>query len=837
MSELDLSRQLRLISNLTEQERQDLRWDRQKYDGGGAFELEAATSGPAATLSGAEVAALVSERARDLVILYEVTSRRAYERLYNRPLWPGGASGVTIGIGYDVGYASPKGLADTWRGLISFDYVTQLAKSCHVTGDAARQMTPQFHDITIPWDAAMEAFNRHDLPNYGRQTLQALPNSEKLPPDCFGAMFSLVYNCGPRMQDRRPGDRTEMRAMRDAIQSGDFARVPGELRKMKRLWPGANQTGLPKRREAEAVLFEAGLASQAKPVAVAQAASTSAGGLESVSTIGEAGDLATWSGNFEADMPAPDSGFEANHQDEKNWGGVHWPDNDDDAPDYRHIIGRQLKDASFEFTARDLDLLIRANSFVPDPSQQRIIFGLRGCQLVASLTDPEVMDKQVDRDTLTLRDTRPDHKAFRCVFGSYNLVTRRLSGFKASTVPCRRAVYGYQSHTGGKSNMVPSGCYGFFVGTHNGKPGCFREAANKTVLRTVNDLVYDIRDVWDDCGPGDDLHPAFFEHSAAFSSFGCLTVSGNSDPAGNHTGAWKDFRGALGLLSSGTGDDGRRFDVVLLTGLEAAIAANLRKTGRDTDRLEVKSQLTRLRQGSRGEIVKRLQAALGRPQDGRFDHGLTKALAVAQTRKLQWADGVFSPKMEDLLQLPGAVFREQMISAAPVSHPEGVRASGERDEFESLFYEIGARSQALATSPNGEFRESVFQELSVSDVTATGRRIYRRIERSAQGLICGDGSDDAADRQSIQQSLNLAASQGAETVETVLSAVLTAQLGILAVFAQPAAKLIVKRVLRPALEEAGKSASETFAPRIQDACKAWATTLRARETASGGQAS
>ena len=157
--------------------------------------------------------------------------------------------------------------------------------------------------------------------------------------------------------------------------------------------------------------------------------------------------------------------------------------------------------------------------------------------------------------------------------------------------------------------------------------------------------------------------------------------------------------------------------------------------------------------------------------------------------------------------------------------------------FESLFYEIGARSQALAASPNGEFHESVFQELSVSDVTATGRRIYRRIERSAQGLICGDGSDDAADRQSIQQSLNLAASQGAETVETVLSAVLTAQLGILAVFAQPAAKLIVKRVLRPALEEAGKSASETFAPRIQDACKAWATTLRARETASGGQAS
>jgi hypothetical protein len=55
-----------------------------------------------------------------------------------------------------------------------------------------------------------------------------------------------------------PGNRTEMRAIRDAVVGGRFADIPAQLRSMERLWPVGN--GLRARREREAKLFEAGLA-------------------------------------------------------------------------------------------------------------------------------------------------------------------------------------------------------------------------------------------------------------------------------------------------------------------------------------------------------------------------------------------------------------------------------------------------------------------------------------------------------------------------------------------------------------------------------------------------
>jgi hypothetical protein len=61
--------------------------------------------------------ARVSERAIQLIVYFEVTDEATYRRKYQRPVWPGLNSGVTIGIGYDVGYtdscAAPCRLAGT----------------------------------------------------------------------------------------------------------------------------------------------------------------------------------------------------------------------------------------------------------------------------------------------------------------------------------------------------------------------------------------------------------------------------------------------------------------------------------------------------------------------------------------------------------------------------------------------------------------------------------------------------------------------------------------------------------------------------------------------------
>src|SRR5215471_4173001 len=84
-------------------------------------------------------------------------------------------------------------------------------------------------------------------------------NPPGLPPLCFGVLVSLVYNRGASLTDStsRPGDRQEMRDIRDAVASRQFDKIPGLLRSMERLWPLGN--GLRSRREQEAELFEAGL--------------------------------------------------------------------------------------------------------------------------------------------------------------------------------------------------------------------------------------------------------------------------------------------------------------------------------------------------------------------------------------------------------------------------------------------------------------------------------------------------------------------------------------------------------------------------------------------------
>lgn len=82
----------------------------------------------------------------------------------------------------------------------------------------------------------------------------SFPGCETLPPLCFGALVSLVYNRGASVKGDR---RVEMAAIRDLIRAGTLAEVPDQFRKMKRLWPTVE--GLRDRREKEACLWEGGL--------------------------------------------------------------------------------------------------------------------------------------------------------------------------------------------------------------------------------------------------------------------------------------------------------------------------------------------------------------------------------------------------------------------------------------------------------------------------------------------------------------------------------------------------------------------------------------------------
>jgi hypothetical protein len=203
----------------------------------------------------------ISQEAINLIIREEVSSEAVYRKRYTRPEWPGVQSGVTIGIGYDVGYATPARLRSDWQGRIPDSMIAALTRACGVTGQAASGLTKQLRSqVVVPWEAAIGNFRDVVLPRWIKTVTDKLPNCDKLPPDCLGALVSLAYNRGPSFGNT--GDRyREMRAIRALMASGNFAGIPAQFRSMKRLWP--HVPGLQGRREREAKLFERGLAKPA----------------------------------------------------------------------------------------------------------------------------------------------------------------------------------------------------------------------------------------------------------------------------------------------------------------------------------------------------------------------------------------------------------------------------------------------------------------------------------------------------------------------------------------------------------------------------------------------
>ncbi len=650
-----------------------------------------------AALSDADIRGMISPQARELVVIQEIGSRAAYDRKYKHPEWPGAQSGVTIGIGYDIGQSGLEDFTRSWQDKLPADAFERLAQTVGVIGPAARPLPRTLQDIEVPWDAAEEVFTNFTAPKYARLVLRHLANAADLHPHAFGALFSLVYNRGASFGN--PGDRyREMRNIRGHMHERKFDLVPEEFRAMKRLWQGQSLAGLLKRRDLEAALFVQGLS--APPISVAPAPEpapvpepTPVPAAAPTPAPVSAGAAATPPSDLVEPVPAPQPvpapapepaartirrALRIAPEADEDWitleravergleaapatrGGPSYTANDvswsadDKNPEYRHL-DKTLADREFSFSAKELELVIGASYFQPSRENGVILFGLRGAELVGG-------PSQINQDVLRLRDARPDHRAFRCVIGAYHVGRQQLSAFIGSTVPNNGSVHtNWARHMSGGApygNMLLTGCYRYKVGTHVGGvevPGAFRlqEDDEVVVLRSNVDVSYDTQDHWDPCVPHDNLHPSF--RSMSFSSAGCQTVRGTYTGQ-EHTGEWGQFRKAVGLGSS---DNGKRFDYVLITGLEAAIAAKTLAQGAGDPAL-VQTRLARIRYGSQGDAVKRLQAALQRPQTGFFNADDKVALAALQREKLGFADGVYAPEMDaklgfDVFTAPVAV--------------------------------------------------------------------------------------------------------------------------------------------------------------------------------------
>lgn len=180
-----------------------------------------------------------------------------FEGLNQPSEWPGGDSGVTIGIGYDLGYVTVDQFEFDWGPYFTADQLNRLREAVGKRGIAARNRATRFEDIRIKRKDAETVFIERSLPMYALKTEMAFPGIPELPPDAQGALVSLVFNRGTSMEGDR---RSEMRAIRDAVPRGDLQEIADQLRSMKRLWVNKGLDGLLRRREEEAKVVESCMA-------------------------------------------------------------------------------------------------------------------------------------------------------------------------------------------------------------------------------------------------------------------------------------------------------------------------------------------------------------------------------------------------------------------------------------------------------------------------------------------------------------------------------------------------------------------------------------------------
>lgn len=193
----------------------------------------------------------LSDAGLELLLEHEVGGGKPYyDKFLSVPTWPGFESGITIGIGYDLGYATKTAFKTHWSALDE-EIFERLKKSLGVKGLNARPFVSAFKDIKIEWDLALEVFKTHTCAQHTLNMLRFIPSAVDLPPDAQAALFSLVFNRGTSTKGER---RVEMAQIAHVISVGQPEKVPFLIRQMKRLWPQGS--GLVRRREDEAKLWE-----------------------------------------------------------------------------------------------------------------------------------------------------------------------------------------------------------------------------------------------------------------------------------------------------------------------------------------------------------------------------------------------------------------------------------------------------------------------------------------------------------------------------------------------------------------------------------------------------
>jgi hypothetical protein len=193
----------------------------------------------------------ISRRGIKAIIAWETGGEHEYNP---QPEWPGEASGITIGVGWDLGHTPATETARAWGPHLPVETLAALVGVSSRKGKEAQTILPLVRHFTIPWSAALVVFEEVTIPTWYLRTLRIWPQVQALPGDCAAALVSIVFNRGPNLSGDR---RREMLRIQELLRVNELAQIPDQIRAMKRLWPDTR--GLRRRRDEEAELFESGL--------------------------------------------------------------------------------------------------------------------------------------------------------------------------------------------------------------------------------------------------------------------------------------------------------------------------------------------------------------------------------------------------------------------------------------------------------------------------------------------------------------------------------------------------------------------------------------------------
>lgn len=196
---------------------------------------------------------VVHPKAVELIVEFEIVSPAYYAARLEAPIWPGGQSGVTWGVGYDGGHQTRTRIGTDWS---MHAQVERLVGTAGVIGQPAKALVPGMRDVRTPYPLAAHVFTAAMLPPYCELARRTFRDGwERIPWVTQGAIVATVFNRGAAMGGE---SRREMRVIRDeCVPSGDPACVAAQLRAMPRLWVGKDVgQGLRRRYLATAALAE-----------------------------------------------------------------------------------------------------------------------------------------------------------------------------------------------------------------------------------------------------------------------------------------------------------------------------------------------------------------------------------------------------------------------------------------------------------------------------------------------------------------------------------------------------------------------------------------------------